>query len=249
MRSRVALLVSASLALVAAASFAQTPGKEMTFPPPGASATATATPAATAKPAATTPASTAKPVAAPASTLSPSGKPIRRDPEGRSGISPYNESVAKGQSAFAARDFAGAVTAFQDAIKLDPTVMLGFYLLGEAQLEAGKPDEAEAAWTSGLSKKGSEDLNARLLFILADLKERQKNWQASKEAWAAYSAYLVGHATVKGYLATSEERIKRIDQRIKDEKDYGAVKERIKAREAERLKEAEENAKKDKLNK
>ena len=54
---------------------------------------------------------------------------------------------------------------------------------------------------------------------------------------------------MKGYAATAEDRIKRIDQRIKDEKDYGAVKERIKARETERLKEAEENAKKDKLNK
>lgn len=243
MRPRVALLVTASIALVAAAAFAQTPGKEMTFPQPGASGAPAATPAK--------PATTAKPVAsaAPASTVSASGKPIRRDPEGRSGIAPYTEAVVKGQNAFIARDFAGAVTAFQDAIKLDPTAMLGFYLLGEAQLEAGKPDEAEAAWQSGLSKKGSEDLNARLLFILADLKERQKSWPAAKEAWAAYSAYLVGHASVKGYLATSEERIKRIDQRIKDEKDYAAVKERIKTREAERLKEAEENAKKDKLNK
>lgn len=242
MRTRVALLVSASIGLAAAAAVAQTPGKEMTFPPPGSSA------APTAKPVATTPASTAKPAATPAA-VGPSGKPIRRDPEGRSGISPYNEAVAKGQNAFIARDFPGAVTSFQDAIKLDPSAMLGFYLLGEAQLEAGKLDEAEAAWTSGLSKKGTEDLNARLLFVLADLKERQKSWPAAKEAWAAYSAFLVGHTSAKGYLATSEERIKRIDQRIKDEKDYGVVKERIKTREAERLKEAEENAKKDKLNK
>ena len=246
MRSRVVLLVTASIALAAAAASAQTPGKEMTFPAPAASGTAATPPA---KPAATTPATTAKPVAAPASSVGPTGKPIRRDPEGRSGIAPYQEAVVKGQGAFAARDFPGAVVAFQDAIKLDPTAMLGFYLLGEAQLEAGKPDEAEAAWTSGLSKKGSEDLNGRILFVLADLRERQKSWQGAKDAWAAYQAFLTSHTTVKGYAATAEDRIKRIDQRIKDEKDYGAVKERIKAREAERLKEAEENAKKDKLNK
>ena len=237
-------MVLASVGLAAAASFAQTPGKEMTFPPPGTSAAPTAKPVA-----ATSATPTAKPVAAPAPTTGANGKPIRRDPEGRSGISPYNEAVAKGQNAFIARDWSGAVTSFQDAIKIEPTAMIGFYLLGEAQLEAGKPDEAEAAWTSGLSKKGSEDLNARLLFVLADLKERQKSWVAAKDAWAAYSSFLVGHTAVKGYLATSEERIKRIEQRIKDEKDYAAVKERIKTREAERLKEAEENAKKDKLNK
>lgn len=155
----------------------------------------------------------------------------------------------KGQGSFAARDFAGAVTAFQDAIKLDPTAMLGYYLCGEAQLEAGKPDEADAMWTAALTKKGSEDLQSRVMFVLADLKERQKNWAGAKDAWSAYQVFVTGHAAVKGYIATAEERIKRIEQRIKDEKDYAAVKERIKAREAERLKEAEENAKKDKLNK
>ncbi len=259
MRSRVVLLVTASIGLAAAAAFAQTPGTPMTFPQPAASgspAAASAKPAATpaatsAKPAATPAATPAKPAAtsAAAPAVGPSGKPIRRDPEGRSGIAPYTEAVVKGQGSFAARDFPGAVSAFQDAIKLDPTAMLGFYLLGEAQLEAGKPDEADAAWTSGLSKKGTEELNSRILFVLADLKERQKNWTGAKDAWAAYQAYLQSHTTVKGYAATAEDRIKRIDQRIKDEKDYGAVKERIKAREAERLKEAEENAKKDKLNK
>lgn len=177
------------------------------------------------------------------------GKAPRRDPEGRSGISPYAEAVAKGQNSFVARDFPGAVTGFQDAIKLEPGAMLGFYLLGEAQLEAGKPEEAEAAWTTGLGKKGSDDLNAKLLFMMADLRERQKNWQGAKDAWAAYAAFLTSHTTVKGFPATAEDRQKRIDQRVKDEKDYGVVRDRIKARETERIKEAEENAKKDKLNK
>jgi len=235
MRSRVALLLAAPLALITAAAFAQTPGA----PAPAATTPAATTPAATAKPA------TSAPAPAPAA----GGKQPRRDPEGKAGISPYMESVVKGQNAFVARDFPGAVVAFQDAIKLDPQAMLGFYLLGEAQLEAGKPEEAEAAWTTGLSKKGSDDLNAKLLFLMADLRERQKNLQGAKDAWASYAAFLTSHPQAKGFPATAEDRQKRIDQRMKDEKDYGVVKERIKARETERLKEAEENAKKDKLNK
>lgn len=234
MRSRIALSLVATLGLFTAASFAQSP-------PAASPAQPASSPA---KPAATT---AAKPQAAAAPAAAAGGP--RRDPEGKKGISPYMEAVARGQNAFVARDFAGAVTAFQDAIKGDPQQMLGFYLLGEAQLEAGKPEEAEAAWTTGLSKKGPDDLNARLLFIMADLRERQKNWQGAKDAWAAYTAFLTSHPQAKGYAATADERIKRIDQRMKDEKDYAAVKDRIKKREEERLKEAEENAKKDKLNK
>lgn len=185
--------------------------------------------------------------AAPKDAPKAAGAP-RKDPAGQTGISPYMEHIAKGQAAFVARDFPGAITAFQEAIKLDAGLMLGFYRLGEAMLETGKIEEAEGAWTTGLGKKGNEDLNAKLLFCMADLRERQKNWQGAKDAWTAYTAFLTGHAKALGYPASAIERTKMIDRRVKDEQDYAAVKERIKKREEERLKEAEENAKKDKLN-
>ncbi|AKT44047.1 tetratricopeptide repeat protein [Chondromyces crocatus] len=175
------------------------------------------------------------------------GEP-RRDPAGQTGISPYMELIVKGQAAFVARDIPGAVTAFQDAIKLDPNNMLGFYRLGEAMLESGKPEESDSAWTTALGKKGGADLHAKVLFCLADLRERQRNWPAAKEAWTAYTTFLTNNPKAHGYPATAEERQKRIDQRIKDEKDYAAVRERIKQREEERTKEAEENAKKDTKN-
>ena len=175
-------------------------------------------------------------------------KEVRKDPEGKRGISPYAEAIAKGEGAYVARDLPGAITAFQDAIKLDTEKMLGFFRLGEAQLETGKPDEADSTWTTALGKKGTDDLNAKLLFVIADLRERQHKWQAAKDAWAAYSAFLQNHTKVNGYPATATERTKQADRRMKDEVDYGAVKDRIAKREAERTKEAEENAKKDKLN-
>ncbi|MEZ4295060.1 MAG: hypothetical protein R3B70_08775 [Polyangiaceae bacterium] len=229
MRARIALSLAATFALATAAAFAQAPS-----PPASGGAP---TPVATgAKPAAPAPAA-------------PSAGGPRRDPQGKKGISPYTEAVVRGQNSFVARDFPGAVTAFQDAIKTDPQQMLGFYLLGEAQLEAGKPEEAEAAWTTGLGKQGTEDLNAKLLFLMADLRERAKDWPKAKESWEAYAAFLKAHPNAKGYPTTAEDRVKRIDQRIKDEKDYASVKERIKKREEERTKEAEENAKKDTRNK
>ena len=183
-----------------------------------------------------------------AKTAAPGSKEIRKDPEGKRGISPYAEAIAKGEGAYVARDIPGAITAFQDAIKLDTEKMLGFFRLGEAQLESGKPDEADSTWATALGKKGTDDLNAKLLFVIADLRERQHKWQAAKDAWASYSAFLQNHSKVAGYPATATERTKQADRRMKDEVDYGAVKDRIAKRELERTKEAEENAKKDKLN-
>jgi predicted Zn-dependent protease len=176
------------------------------------------------------------------------GKDIRRDPEGKKGISPYMELIIKGDAAFVARDVAGATTTFQEAIKSEPDRMLGFYRLGEAEIEQGKLDDADKTFEAGLSKKGSDALKAKLLFSIADLRERQGKWQAAKDAWAAYAAFLQGNEKVKGYPATATERMKQADRRMKDEETYKPVRERIAKRLAEKEKEAAENAKKDKLN-
>ena len=177
------------------------------------------------------------------------GKEIRRDPDNKKGISPYMELVVKGQSTFIARDIPGAIATFQEAIKLDPEQMLAFYRLGEAEQEAGKLDDADKAWEAALSKKGPEDLKGKVLFVIAGLRERQQKWQAAKDAWQSYAAFLGGNPKVMGFPATAADRIKQIDRRVQLEADYGKVKERIAQRIAEKEKEAAENAKKDKLNK
>jgi tetratricopeptide (TPR) repeat protein len=192
------------------------------------------------------------------SAAAPKAKEIRRDPENKRGISPYMELVVKGQAAFAARDLSGAVSTFQDAIKLKPEEMLAFYRLGEAEQESGKLDDADKAWEAALSKKCSQGCDAvntpdnvkgKVLFAIAGLRERQQKWQAAKDAWQAYAAFLEGNGKVHGYPATAADRIKMIDRRVQLEADYGKVKQRIAQRIAEKEKEAAENAKKDKLNK
>ncbi|EYF00387.1 Circumsporozoite protein [Chondromyces apiculatus DSM 436] len=234
------VLLALTSAMVPA--FAQQPSGTPAPTPSPAAAPAAPAPAAP-------PAAAAKPAPA-APRPAPAGKvgEIRRDPAGQTGISPYTEQIVKGQASFVARDIPGAVTAFQDAIKLDPSLMLGFYRLGEAMLESGKPEEADTAWNTALGKKGSAELHAKVLFCLADLRERQKNWQGAKDAWTAYTTFVSSNPKATGFLETATERQKRIDQHLKDEQDYAPVRERIKTREEERLKEAEENAKKDTKN-
>lgn len=185
-------------------------------------------------------------------------KEIRRDPDNKKGISPYMELVVKGEASFVARDLPGAVSSFQEAIKLKPDEMLAFYRLGEAEQESGKLDDADKAWEAALSKRCSQgcdatntpdNLKGKVLFVIAGLRERQHKWAAAKDAWQAYAAFLEGNSKVRGFPATAADRIKQIDRRVQLEADYGKVKERIAKRVAEKEKEAIENAKKDKLNK
>jgi tetratricopeptide (TPR) repeat protein len=188
----------------------------------------------------------------------PKGKDIRRDPENRKGISPYMELINKGEASFVARDLPGAITTFQEAIKLLPDEMLGFYRLGEAFQDSGKLDDADREWSAALSKRcfqgcdkhfSPDSMKAKVMFVIAGLRERQQKWPQAKEAWQAYSSFLQSNPKTHGYPATAADRIKMIDRRVQLELDYGKVKERIAARLAEKEKEAAENAKKDKLNK
>src|SRR5687768_7464609 len=103
-----ASLTATALSFVGSTSLAQAPAA------PAAPAKPPAGDAAAAKPGGTAPGATAP------------GQP-RRDPNGQTGISPYMEQLKKGEDAYVARDFPGAVAAFQEAIKIDVQKMVGYY--------------------------------------------------------------------------------------------------------------------------
>lgn len=165
----------------------------------------------------------------------------RHDPKGIKGISPFWEDLNKGDSAYVARDFDGAIKAYRDAITKEPHNAMGHYRMGEAQLAKGNMKEAEASWVSALNFVGNDiSLKAKILFCLADLRERQKSYDDAIDIWNKYLALSKAHPQVKMFPASAQERIRVITVWKKMLKEYGAVKKRI----AERLKEADEKAKK-----
>jgi tetratricopeptide (TPR) repeat protein len=169
------------------------------------------------------------PAASASAEKGPQGQPI--DPKGQTGISPYMIKILKGNSAYTARDFPGAIAAYRDAIQDDAENPLGHYMLGEAQLAAGNLAEAEASWNAGLRYVGDRDaLHAKLLFVLADLRERQGKWADAKKAWDEYSAFCGSHPNANGYAATATERNKTIDTHTDLETKYAVVKQRIEQR-------------------
>ncbi len=168
------------------------------------------------------------------------GEP-RRDPRGVKGISPFWEAVKKGDNAYVARDYDGAIAAYKDAITKEPQNALGHYRMGEAQLAKGQLQEAEAAWTAGLRYVGANhSLRAKLLFVLADLKEQQKAYDDATAAWDKYEGFVRDQPQSKGYPGTPAERKKRIAAWKKLSADYAEVKARIQ----KRLEEADEKARK-----
>jgi tetratricopeptide (TPR) repeat protein len=161
---------------------------------------------------------------------------VRRDPKGIKGISPFWEALKKGDSAFVARDFDGAIAAYREAITAEPQNALGHYRAGEAQIAKGDLKEAEAAFSSGLRFVGNDSmLKAKLDFAVADLGERQKAYDDATAKWTEYETFTTAQPDAKGYPATGTERKKVIETWKKVSADAVEVKARI----DKRLKEAD----------
>ena len=156
------------------------------------------------------------------------------DKTGFKGITPYTEKLLKGHKLIAARDFVGAIDSYRAAITEDDKNPQAHYFLGVAQLLKGDLVEAEATWQNALRNAGADAVIAtKTRFALADLRERQRKLDDSKDAWKDYGKYAADHPKVTAYPNTPVERQKTIDRWQDLDKKYGEVKARIQAREKE----------------
>jgi hypothetical protein len=161
----------------------------------------------------------APPAAAPPAAAPPSAAPPSAD---------FVKAIASGKAKFAARDFPGAIDAFRKAATLRPHDALAGVLLGEAQVAAGLPADADATWTQAATdSEGDPPMHARTLFLRADLAERQKNWADAKARWAAYIEWATQHPGAAAFVATAEARTQAIDRAMAQDKIAEAVKKRI----------------------
>ena len=188
-------------------------------------------------------ATTPAPSGAAAATAPKPAEGPRRDPRGVKGISPFWEALKKGDDAAAAHDLDGAKAAYDDAIKADPHNGMGQYRIGELELARGHLKEAVAAWQEALRFSGENaSLKAKVLFVLADVEERQRAFEEETNGWNAYEAHVKAAPAAKAFPESAADRKRRIQEWKQLEIDYGAVKERIKQRLAEADKKAAESA-------
>ncbi len=155
------------------------------------------------------------------------------DPDNKTAISKYNDTIVRGNGKYLARDFAGALDLYKSAVPLAPKNPLGHYVIAEARIAEGNLPEAEAslAQAEANSDERTAALRAKILFLQADVKERQKRWDEAKAAWTAYGEFAQKHAGL-GFQPTAASRIQAIDDMVKQEKAYVAVRERIAAERA-----------------
>jgi tetratricopeptide (TPR) repeat protein len=155
----------------------------------------------------------------------------RKDPLGVTGISPYTEALAKGHALIAARDLAGGIGAYQEAITSDPDNPLGHYFLGAARVMKNELNEAKASLESAVRFSSKNDeLHGKALFQLADLDERQDKLEEAKKDWDAYIQFVEAHPKAHGFAQTGAERMKACDKRIAIVKSATEVKARIEQR-------------------
>jgi tetratricopeptide (TPR) repeat protein len=142
----------------------------------------------------------------------------------------YATDVTQGNAKYAARDFEGAIALYRKAIELSPHQATGHYLLGEAQLAAGNLPEAEASWGRALDASDKDPvMHARVLFVTADLKERQHKWDDAKAAWQVYIDWGTRNPNAGVFTASALSRQQVLDIVIKQDKTYEGVRQRIAA--------------------
>jgi tetratricopeptide (TPR) repeat protein len=156
-------------------------------------------------------------------------KKAQGSPSGAAGSPKYKEACSRGNTKYAARDFPGAIEAYQAAIELEPKNPFAHYLLGEAQLAAGSLTEADAAWNRAALESGEADpaLRAKILFVLADLRERQKKWDDARAAWQVYLDWAAKYPAASAFPTSGKSRQQVIDAMLKQDKAYEVVRQRI----------------------
>lgn len=152
-----------------------------------------------------------------------------------------SKALLDGDRAALARDFDGAIAKYRAVLAEDPRNALAHHRIGQAQAMKGDLTEAEQAYFAALRFSGTNDvLRAKVLFCIADLRERQHAYDAAVDAWTEYEKQGVTAPKATPHVATAAER----KNRIAEWKKALAVAAEVKARIARRIQEVEDLARK-----
>jgi tetratricopeptide (TPR) repeat protein len=153
------------------------------------------------------------------------------DPDNVRAISRYMDLLSQANAKLVQKDVPGAMELYKQAIPLAPRNPIGHFYLGAAHIASGDFAAAEESYkeAEGLSDDRNANLRGKILFALADIKERQKKWQEARDAWQAYTDYAQKHADAGTHPQTGASRLQAIDDALKLQKQYVAVRERIAA--------------------
>lgn len=172
----------------------------------------------------------------PSATTTTAPQSVRRDPAGRTGISPSWEAIKRGDDAYVAHNIEGAIKEYQGAIEAHPQNPVGHYRLACVLIAKREYKQAQESLDAALRfSKSDPNTAGKTLFVMADLMERQRDYPAALAAWKAYSIFAATHKEAKTFPSTSESRLSRLAAYVKLTEQSEQVKQRI----AERLQNSE----------
>jgi tetratricopeptide (TPR) repeat protein len=148
---------------------------------------------------------------------------------GNKGEAEFIDAINQGSLKYVGKELPASVELFRKAVQLQPRNPLGYYLLGEALLATGSLPDAETAWLQGeqVADAGPPSVHAKLLFVIADLRERQGRWDDAKVAWKKYADFAAQNSDAGAYPQSAETRIRDTEKMQKQDQDYVIVRKRI----------------------
>jgi tetratricopeptide (TPR) repeat protein len=171
------------------------------------------------------------PAVARAEDKKPAAPAVRRDPKGITGLSPFQERIARGDVAAQARDFDGALALYREAVTENPEHPLGHYRVAQLNILKGDLKEAEVAYGTALEKAGKDPaIRAKILFALATLREHQKSYDDAIQRYTEYETIAQEAPKAKTFPAAAAVRKKRNQDWKKNQSDSAEVKARIEKR-------------------
>jgi tetratricopeptide (TPR) repeat protein len=174
----------------------------------------------------------AQPSSAPAASGPTTPEGIRRDPAGRTGISPGWEAIKRGDTAYVAHDVNTAIREYQAAVQAQPQLAMAHYRLGCALVAKNQVKEAQQSLESAVRLAQSDpQLAAKALFVIAELKEMQQDHAAAIVAYKAYSAFIAAHPGIRSFGASGDSRQTKILEYAKLAEQSAQVHQRIVQRE------------------
>jgi tetratricopeptide (TPR) repeat protein len=179
-----------------------------------------------------------------APAVSNSNNSVRRDPAGRTGISPTWEAIKRGDDAYVAHNIDAAIHEYQAAVEARPQHPVAHYRLGCAFIAKGDLKQAQESLDAALRfSKSDPQTAAKTLFVIADLKERQQDYPAAIAAWKTYSDFAASHKDIKTYAGSADSRKEKLTAFLKLLEQSTQVKQRITERLQMTEAQASQNAK------
>jgi tetratricopeptide (TPR) repeat protein len=159
------------------------------------------------------------------------GDSVRRDPNGRTGVSPSWEAIRRGDEAYVAHNLDGALHEYHAAIDAHPQNSVAHYRLGCALIAKGEFKQAQESLDTALRFAKTDAVTVgKTLFVIADLKERQQDYPAALAAWQTYKTFATNHTEVKTFGASAESRLARVAAYMNLTEQSAQVKQRIEER-------------------